>query len=275
MIQRFQNSSLLAESLEVQPRLFVSQVQTRGSPSASPAARSCPSSCRRPWFQSRPRAARATAARADNILQRFSCEPRPPPPVFRHLSFCTRVFPSPAKRLLDGVGAGRHALDATRLLDGFWGAGSTPSTRRDPIVEHTKSPYGHVLPPNPLPGRADAPPLLGELDDARREGVQRVVAAAPDLVAGDVTRAALPHEDLARVYFLAAEALDAEALAGARAAVLRGAAGLLRGCSYLYLCCWPSQELGDAAEHGFDWGRCRELCLVDASAGLSAAKLLK
>ena len=47
----------------------------------------------------------------------FRCEPRPPPPVFRHLSFCTRVFPSPAKRLLDGVGAGRHALDATRLLD--------------------------------------------------------------------------------------------------------------------------------------------------------------
>ena len=97
-------------------------------------------------------------------------------PVFRHLSFCTRVFPSPAKRLLDGVGAGRHAPDATRLLDGFWGAGSTPSTRRGPIVSNTKSPYGHVLPPNPLPGRADAPPLLGELDDARREGVKRVVA---------------------------------------------------------------------------------------------------
>ncbi len=138
-----------------------------------------------------------------------------PVPLPPFLDICLFAF------LLDGVGAGRHALDATRLLDGFWGAGSTPSTRRDPIVEHTKSPYGHVLPPNPLPGRADAPPLFGELDDARREGVQRVVAAAPDLVARHITRAALPHEDLARVYFLPSEALHAEALAGARAAVLR------------------------------------------------------
>ena len=80
------------------------------------------------------------------------------------------------------MGGGRHALDATRLLDGFWGAGFTPSTRRDPIVEHTKSPYGHVLPPNPLPGRADAPALLRELDDARCEGVERVVAAAANFV---------------------------------------------------------------------------------------------
>ena len=96
-------------------------------------------------------------------------------------------------------------------------------------VEHTESPYGHVLPPNPFPGRADAPALLRELDDARCEGVERVVAAAANFVAGDVTRAALPHEDLARVYFLAAEALHAEALAGARAAVLGRAAGLLRG----------------------------------------------
>ena len=178
------------------------------------------------------------------------CEPRPPPPVFRHLSFCTRVFPSPAKRLLDGVGAGRHALDATRLLDGFWGAGSTPSTRRDPIVEHTKSPYGHVLPPNPLPGRADAPPLLGELDDARREGVQRVVAAAPDLVARHVARAALPHEDLARVYFLPSEALHAEALAGARAAIFTTSASLFCRPAHLYGRRWPSQQRGDAAEHG-------------------------
>ena len=176
--------------------------------------------------------------------------PVPLPPVFRHLSFCTRVFPSPAKRLLDGVGAGRHALDATRLLDGFWGAGSTPSTRRDPIVEHTKSPYGHVLPPNPLPGRAYPFTVLRELDDARREGVQRVVAAAPDLVARHITRAALPYEDLARVYFLAAETLHAETLAGARAAVLRGAAGLLRGSAHLYWHGWPSHELCEAAEHG-------------------------
>ena len=107
-----------------------------------------------------------------------------------------------------------------------------------------------MLPPNPLPGRADALPLLRELDDARREGVQRVVAAAPDLVAGDVARAALPHKYFARVHALAAEALHAEALAGARAAVLGGAAGLLRGVAYLYLCCWPSQELCEAAEHG-------------------------
>ena len=148
------------------------------------------------------------------------------------------------------MGAGRHALDATRLLDGFWGAGSTPSTRRDPIVEHTKSPYGHVLPPNPLPGRAYPFTVLRELDDARREGVQRVVAAAANFVAGDVTRAALPHEDLARVYFLPSEALHAEALAGARAAVLGRAAGLLRGCPYLWPRRWPSQELCEAAEHG-------------------------
>ena len=67
------------------------KVQTKGSRSASPAARSCLLRYRRPW-SSRPRAARATAARADNILQRFSCEPRPPPPVFRHLSFCILVF---------------------------------------------------------------------------------------------------------------------------------------------------------------------------------------
>ena len=94
---------------------------------------------------------------------------------------------------------------------------------------HTKSPYGHVLPPNPLPGRAYPFTVLRELDDARREGVERVVAAAPDLVARHEARAALPHQNLARVDFLAAEALHAEALAGARAAVLGGAAGLLRG----------------------------------------------
>ena len=115
---------------------------------------------------------------------------------------------------------------------------------------HTKSPYGHVLPPNPLPGRAYPFTVFGELDDARREGVERVVAAAPDLVARHETRAALPHQNLAGVYFLAAEALDAEALAGACAAVLGRSAGLLRGASYLYLCCWPSQQQGEAAEHG-------------------------
>ena len=115
---------------------------------------------------------------------------------------------------------------------------------------HTKSPYGHVLPPNPLPGRAYPFTVLRELDDARREGVERVVAAAPDLVARHETRAALPHQNLAGVYFLAAEALDAEALAGACAAVLGRSAGLLRGASYLYLCCWPSQQQGEAAEHG-------------------------
>ena len=113
-----------------------------------------------------------------------------------------------------------------------------------------ESPYGHVLPPNPLAGRAYPFTVLRELDDARRERVQRVVAAAPDLVAGHITRAALPHEYFARVHALAAEALHAEALAGARAAVLGRAAGLLRGCPYLYLCCWPSQELCEAAEHG-------------------------
>ena len=37
MIQRFQNSSLLAESLEVQPRLFVSHGVDKGKPERFPA----------------------------------------------------------------------------------------------------------------------------------------------------------------------------------------------------------------------------------------------
>ncbi len=117
-------------------------------------------------------------------------------------------------------------------------------------VVHTESPYGHVLPPNPLPGRAYPFTVLRELDDARRERVERVVAAAPDLVARHEARAALPHQNLARVDFLAAEALDAEALAGARASVLRGAAGLFCCRAHLYWRCWSSQELCEAAEHG-------------------------
>ena len=42
MIQRFQNSSLLAESLEVQPRLFVSQGPDKGKPERFPGGAELP-----------------------------------------------------------------------------------------------------------------------------------------------------------------------------------------------------------------------------------------
>ena len=55
-----------------------------------------------------------------------------------------------------------------------------------------------------------APTLRAELDVARDEREQRVVAATADAVTGVEVRAALADEDLARVDELAAEALDAE-----------------------------------------------------------------
>src|SRR5213075_226406 len=54
--------------------------------------------------------------------------------------------------------------------------------------------------------------LLAELDRAGGPGEQRVVAATADVHAGVELGATLADQDLARVDFLAAVALDAEAL---------------------------------------------------------------
>ena len=61
-----------------------------------------------------------------------------------------------------------------------------------------------------------------ELDGARREREQRVVATAADDVAGVEVRATLTDEDLAGVDELAAETLDAEALSVGVTAVTAG-----------------------------------------------------
>src|SRR3954469_7724699 len=67
---------------------------------------------------------------------------------------------------------------------------------------------------------------LMELHRAAFEREQRVVAAHPDPVARMKLGAALAHDDVAGQHDLAAELLDPEPLAGAVAAVARGAACL-------------------------------------------------
>src|SRR5579863_4217685 len=68
---------------------------------------------------------------------------------------------------------------------------------------------------------------IGELHDASDESEERVVLALTDVFAGLVARAALAHENRARVNELAAEALYAEPLSVRIAAVCRGAAAFL------------------------------------------------
>ena len=70
---------------------------------------------------------------------------------------------------------------------------------------------GDRLRPDDVHGLAAA--LGAELDRTRDEREQRVVAATADAVAGVEVGAALADDDLAGVDDLAAEALDAEALA--------------------------------------------------------------
>src|SRR6188508_1249809 len=72
-----------------------------------------------------------------------------------------------------------------------------------------------------------APAAGAELDGALGEREQGVVTAAPDVDAGVEVGPALADDDLAGVDDLAAEALDAEALCVAVAAVLAGAETLL------------------------------------------------
>jgi hypothetical protein len=67
----------------------------------------------------------------------------------------------------------------------------------------------------------------GELHRARRAGVQRVVAAHTDALAGLEATAALAHDDLAAGDGLAGEHLHAEALGVRVAAVAGGAEALL------------------------------------------------
>ena len=69
-------------------------------------------------------------------------------------------------------------------------------------------------------------PLKGrdELDVAVGRGEQGVVLAKADIVARPELGAALAHDDVAGENLLAAELLDAEALAGGIATVTRGAA---------------------------------------------------
>src|SRR5215475_6202923 len=80
-------------------------------------------------------------------------------------------------------------------------------------------------------GRHDADDLAAtasaELDVTRAECEQRVVTAAPDLVARVELGAALPHQDLAGVDQLPAVALDPEPLRGRVAAVPRAGRALL------------------------------------------------
>src|SRR3954471_15628163 len=71
-----------------------------------------------------------------------------------------------------------------------------------------------------------------ELDGARRAGVQRVVAAHADAVAGLEAAAALADDDLAAGDGLAREHLDAEAL-GVRVTAVAGRAEALLVCHLL------------------------------------------
>ena len=63
MIQRFQNSSLLAESLEVQPRLFVSQGPDKGKPERFPGGAELPVELPPPVVEPPARRARNRRAR--------------------------------------------------------------------------------------------------------------------------------------------------------------------------------------------------------------------
>ena len=63
MIQRFQNSSLLAESLEVQPRLFVSHGVDKGKPERFPGGAELPIEVPPPVVEPPARRARNRRAR--------------------------------------------------------------------------------------------------------------------------------------------------------------------------------------------------------------------
>ena len=63
MIQRFQNSSLLAESLEVQPRLFVSHGPDKGKPERFPGGAELPIEIPPPVVEPPARRARNRRAR--------------------------------------------------------------------------------------------------------------------------------------------------------------------------------------------------------------------
>ena len=63
MIQRFQNSSLLAESLEVQPRLFVSHGPEKGKPERFPGGAELPVELPPPVVEPPARRARNRRAR--------------------------------------------------------------------------------------------------------------------------------------------------------------------------------------------------------------------
>src|SRR3954468_13964017 len=80
----------------------------------------------------------------------------------------------------------------------------------------------------PADDRHDAPAPAGrEPHGPRRAGVERVVPADPDALAGMEARAALADDDLAAGDVLAREDLDAEALGVRVAPVARGAEPLL------------------------------------------------
>src|SRR3954468_7772664 len=80
----------------------------------------------------------------------------------------------------------------------------------------------------PADDRHDAPAPAGrELHGPRRAGVERVVLADPDALAGMEARTALADDDLAAGHVLAGEDLHAQALGIGVAAVARGAEPLL------------------------------------------------
>ena len=98
MIQRFQNSSLLAESLEVQPRLFVSHGVDKGKPERFPGGAELPIELPPPVVE--PPARRAQPPRALVAFCRdFPVNPVPLPPF---LDICLFAF------LL--VGLGTHEI---------------------------------------------------------------------------------------------------------------------------------------------------------------------
>src|SRR4029079_813655 len=81
--------------------------------------------------------------------------------------------------------------------------------------------------------------LPPDLDVARDQREQRVVAATADAVAGVEVRAALADEDLARVDELAAEALHAEELC-VRVATVAGRGRTLLVCHVSTCLLWVS-----------------------------------